>query len=231
MATFTELVQAVQKHPKLFTVGTVTYVDEDTMSCKITPEDGGEAVDNVPIRVMRHANEIGFSVVPKVGTEVIVMWLDEYRPTIFQVHEWDKVIVKNKGDVGMVIKGDKIWVGKEDFGLEITPPIGPARLGSGVTGINVESKLGPVTVSSPGATITLPKAGKTMTLAVKEGSALKLGDTQKDMHPVAWADVLETYLDKDNPNPAKSLLKWLENQLGSTPPEPDKFKSDEVKVS
>ncbi|MEE9456751.1 MAG: hypothetical protein V3W11_06345 [bacterium] len=167
MATFTELVQAVQNHPKLFTVGTVTAVDEGTMSCKITPEDGGEVVDKVPIRVMRHANQIGFSVVPKVGTEVIVMWLDEYRPTIFQIHEWAKVVVLDKSGIGFTIENGIIRLGKEK---------------------------------------------------VKK-------------HPVAWGEVLEKYLDKDEIDPTKSLLTWLAIKLGATPPAPPKFTSDEVKVS
>jgi hypothetical protein len=106
------LVQAVQKHPKMFTVGTITDVDEPTMSCTIKPEDGGEVVDKVPIRVMRHANEIGFSVVPKVGTEVIVMWLDEYRPTIFQIHEWEKIIVLDGSEIGVKIENGVVHLGK-----------------------------------------------------------------------------------------------------------------------
>ena len=165
MATFTELVQAVQKHPKMFTVGTITGVDEGTMSCTIKPEDGGEVVDKVPIRVMRHGNQIGFSVVPKVGTEVIVMWLDEYRPTIFQVHEWDKVIVKDKSDVGMVVKGDEIWVGEIDFGLKIKTKTGPITVGKTGCGRTVTAPAGSVTLQATAGTITRPGPGGTLSIA------------------------------------------------------------------
>jgi hypothetical protein len=251
------LVQAVQQHPKLFTVGTVTAVDEGTMSCKITPEDGGEVVDNVPIRVMRHGNQIGFSVVPKVNTEVIVMWLDEYRPTIFQIHEWDKVIVKNKGDVGMVIEGDEIWVGTDDFGLKIKPktgpitvgkpecgltvatPAGPITVGSSVCGLNVATPAGPVELKTALGMISVPGPGGTMTLGATGDSApgisadktvLKLGIIEDATHSVAWADAIASHL---------ALLKDAydaHNHWGMVPapgpsPTPPNISSAEVKVS
>ena len=94
LETFSDLVNAVVKKKVAFTVGTIKTVDEAEMTCVVTPDDEGEDIEDVPLRIMRYPNSIGFTVVPVINTEVIVVWLGERRPVIFRVHEWDKVIIR-----------------------------------------------------------------------------------------------------------------------------------------
>lgn len=111
LETFSDLVNAVAKQKDVFTVGTVFTVDEAEMTCVVTPEDGGQDIEDVPLRVMRYADAVGFSIVPVVGTEVIVVWLDKSRPVIFRVHEWDKIVILNKDGHGIVINSGDIVLG------------------------------------------------------------------------------------------------------------------------
>jgi len=111
LETFSELVNAVAKIPEVFTVGTIFTVDEAEMMCVVTPEDGGQNVEDVPLRVMRYADAIGFSIVPVVGTAVIVAWLDKSRPVIFRVHAWDKVVIQNKDGHGILINPGDVVLG------------------------------------------------------------------------------------------------------------------------
>ena len=158
LETFSELVNAVAKIPDVFTVGTVFTVDEAEMTCVVTPEDGGQDVEDVPLRVMRYADAVGFSIVPVVGTEVIVAWLDKSRPVIFRVHAWDKVVIQNKDGHGVIVKKGGVLLGIE--------------------------------------------AGAT--------------------HPVAWGDVLTTYLGQ-----MRTVINGLGGALGPVPA----VSSAEVKVS
>jgi hypothetical protein len=216
----------------MFTVGTITDVDEPTMSCTIKPEDGGEVVKNVPIRVMRYANQIGFSVVPRVGTEVIVMWLDEYRPTIFQIHEWEKVVVKNKSDVGMVVQGNEIWVGEVDFGLNIKPKTGPVTVGNSGYGLNVATPVGPVTLNA--------SPGNPGGFGVKlTGQEVEIGTPGSGTEPAVKGNKLVNgYIEDGN----TGLHKWLKSHTHSgvavdaqyqnnLPEIPDGLTSNEVKIS
>ena len=109
--TFSDLVNAVAKIPDVFTVGTAFTVNEAEMTCVVTPEDGGQNIEDVPLRVMRYADAVGFSIVPVVGTAVIVAWLDKSRPVIFRVHAWDKIVILNKDGHGIVINSSDIVLG------------------------------------------------------------------------------------------------------------------------
>jgi len=111
LETFSDLVNAVAKIPDVFTVGTAFTVNEAEMTCVVTPEDGGQDIEDVPLRVMRYADAVGFSIVPVVGTEVIVVWLDKSRPVIFRVHEWDKIVIQNKDGHGILINSGDIVLG------------------------------------------------------------------------------------------------------------------------
>ena len=111
MDTFTDIVNAVMKKSPAFTVGTVFTVDEAEMTCVVTPESGGENVEDVPLRIMRYANAVGFTAIPAVGTEVIIAWLDNRRPVIFRVHEWAKIVIQNKDGHGILINPGDIILG------------------------------------------------------------------------------------------------------------------------
>lgn len=71
--------------------------------CDVRPEKAGEAMlQYVPMafRVLNTDDDLGIIVVPKVGTEVLVNWVDG-RPTIEACQEWDRMILK---------KGDNLWI-------------------------------------------------------------------------------------------------------------------------
>ncbi len=86
-------------------IGTVTHRqipgEEDPLRdglywCDIQPEKEGEAkLEYVPmgLRVMNYPDDLGIIAVPKMGTEVVIAFVDG-RPTIDCCQEWDKLIVK-----------------------------------------------------------------------------------------------------------------------------------------
>jgi len=72
--------------------------------CDVQPEKEGEALlEHVPMgfRVMNYADDLGFILVPKADTEVLVSWVDG-RPTIEACQEWEYLILK-KGEAFYVI--------------------------------------------------------------------------------------------------------------------------------
>jgi len=156
--TFSDLINAVVKKDAVFTVGTVKTVDEAEMTCVVTPEDGGQDIEDVPLRVMRYADAVGVTVVPVIETPAIVVWLGPRRPVIFRVHEWDKVVIQNKDGHGVIVKKGGVLLGLE--------------------------------------------AGAT--------------------HPVAWGDIIATYL---------TQIQVAVNGLGGALPAPPPISSAEVKVS
>jgi hypothetical protein len=111
MKTFKEIVDGVVDKPDIFVTGTVVAVDEPTLSCDVRPDDGGEVISNAALRVMRYQDDTGFAVVPKVGTEAIVAWLAPNRPTVFQVHEWAKIVCLTPAGFGFTIDGEKLNLG------------------------------------------------------------------------------------------------------------------------
>jgi len=113
LETFTDLINAVVKMKNVFTVGTIKSVNEAEMTCVVTPEDEGEDIEDVPLRIMRYANAVGFTVVPVINTEAVVLWLEEQRPLIFRVHEWDKIIVQNEQGHGLIIRSGELLLGVE----------------------------------------------------------------------------------------------------------------------
>ena len=72
--------------------------------CDVQPEkEGEEELQHVPMgfRVMNYADDLGFILVPKADTEVLVSWVDG-RPTIEACQEWERLILK-KGEAFYVI--------------------------------------------------------------------------------------------------------------------------------
>ena len=112
--TFTEYVRAVQNNPEIFTIGKVTAINEADMTCTVTPEDGGENIEDIPLRIMRHPDAVGFTVIPVDQTEAIVMWLGPHRPTIFRVHAWNKVVIQNDKGHGIIINPANVILGIEE---------------------------------------------------------------------------------------------------------------------
>jgi hypothetical protein len=121
MKTFKEIVDGVVDKPDIFSTGTVVAVDEPTLSCDVRPDDGGEVISNAALRVMRYQDDTGFAVVPKVGTEAIVAWLAPNRPTIFQVHEWAKIVCLTAAGFGFTIDGEKLKLGTKGQSTEPVP--------------------------------------------------------------------------------------------------------------
>lgn len=113
LETFSDLINAVVKKTVAFTVGTVKTVDEAEMTCVVTPDDEGEDIEDVSLRIMRYPDAVGFTVVPVINTEVIVAWLSERRPVVFRVQEWDKVVIQNKEGHGIIINPGNIILGIE----------------------------------------------------------------------------------------------------------------------
>lgn len=105
--------------PVGYTVGTVASIDMDTLSCTVDPEDGGEPIRNIPLRITRPSDTYGVTIIPKLGTEAIVVWLDRkgselLRPKILEVQKWDKIIIHDDRGFGLTItaQGD-VKIGSE----------------------------------------------------------------------------------------------------------------------
>jgi hypothetical protein len=114
VSSFKGLINSVVDFPELFTVGTVAAVDESTYSCDVQPEDGGPLLKDVPLRVRRDNDKVGVTIVPSLYTPVIVMWISDQRPTVFQVQKWTKVIIQDESGLGFVITAsDRIKAGIE----------------------------------------------------------------------------------------------------------------------
>jgi len=111
LETLSDIVNTLAKVEKIFTVGTVAAVNEAEMTCTVTPEDGGEDIADVPLRIMSYAGAVGLAVIPVVGTEVVVAWLDRLRPLVFRVQEWDKVVLRNEAKMGITVKNDSVVLG------------------------------------------------------------------------------------------------------------------------
>jgi hypothetical protein len=122
VSSFKDIINSVVYFPELFTVGTVAAVDESTYSCDVQPEDGGPLLKDVPLRVRRDNDKVGVTIVPAPGTTVIVMWISDQRPTVFQVQKWTKVIIQDESGLGFVITAsDRIKAGIEG---RATHPVG-----------------------------------------------------------------------------------------------------------
>ncbi len=96
-------------------IGTVTACQQTTPAgwampdrlkgfwCDVQPEKESETLlQHVPMafRVLNTENDLGIIVVPKIGTEVLVSWVDS-RPTIEACQKWERMILK---------KGDNLWI-------------------------------------------------------------------------------------------------------------------------
>lgn len=81
--------------PDQLFIATVESVDEITFSCNVVQEKEEIPIENVPLRVMRLNDELGFTVVPKVGTFVVVGLING-RPTILKVQEWDRIYLEKE---------------------------------------------------------------------------------------------------------------------------------------
>lgn len=110
--TLAQILDRARPIPPVFVTGKVAAVDEATYSIDVTPDDGGQVIKNVPLRVMRHADSTGVIAVPAVGTEVVVAWLDANRPTVVAVQEWAKLIMLTPEGFGIVVT-DIIKLGTE----------------------------------------------------------------------------------------------------------------------
>lgn len=101
--TLAQILDRARPIPPVFVTGKVAAVDEATYSIDVTPDDGGQIIKNIPLRVMRHADNTGVIAVPSVGTEVVVAWLDANRPTVVAVQEWAKLIMLTPAGFGVAI--------------------------------------------------------------------------------------------------------------------------------
>jgi hypothetical protein len=113
--TFGEMVAAVTPKPKMFTVGTVAAVNEGEALMTVAPEDGGQEIVDVPLRIMRNADGAGVIVIPKVGTQVVVAWLGEHRATLLKCQEWTKILIQTPAKFGMVVDAaDVVTIGRQN---------------------------------------------------------------------------------------------------------------------
>lgn len=159
MKTFKEIVDGVVDKPDIFVTGTVVAVDEPTLSCDVRPDDGGEVISNAALRVMRYQNDAGFAVVPKVGTEAIVAWLAPNRPTVFQVHEWAKIVCLTPAGFGFTIEGEKLNLGMTKGG-KLEPVAKAESLEDRIKGLEDKFDGHTHTCNNPGCAPIQPPADK-----------------------------------------------------------------------
>ncbi len=74
-------------------VGMVKGVDEENLTVDVQLEREEKVRKSLPIRVMKTQDDLGIYIIPKVGTEVLVLFVDA-RPTPIAFQEWEKIIVK-----------------------------------------------------------------------------------------------------------------------------------------
>jgi hypothetical protein len=120
MARMRDMIRDMAYQGPTFTTGTVQSVDEATMSVDVLPDDGGEVIRDVPLRVMRYERAVGFVAIPKKKTEVIIAWLAPNRPTVFQAEEWKKLVCVNAENFGWTIMDGAFSAGTPKFGLRTT---------------------------------------------------------------------------------------------------------------
>ena len=110
--TLAEIVKAVAPQAPAFLRGTVRSVNKGEMTCVVRPETGGEDFADVPLRVTRVADDVGFIVIPRVGAAVVLLLLDEYRAVVASVQEWDEIIIKH-GDktTGAIFRSGEVLLG------------------------------------------------------------------------------------------------------------------------
>jgi len=78
--------------------------DPKSFWCDVQPEREAESLlEHVPMafRAMNYSDDLGFILVPKMNTEVLVEWIDG-RPTITACQEWDILILK-KGETNFLV--------------------------------------------------------------------------------------------------------------------------------
>ena len=90
-----EAIRELVRDEDVLGVGTITEVDETNLTVSIQPERGDVEIKNVPIRVWNTDDDEGVYIVPKVGAWCLYALVDG-RPTLLQVQEWEKVIIKRR---------------------------------------------------------------------------------------------------------------------------------------
>ncbi len=145
-------------------VGTVVKVDEDKLTVDVKLERKEQILRELPIRVMNTSDDFGIYVIPKVGTDVLVVMVDE-RPSPVAFQEWEKIVLKRgdgfslivekSGDIALnhpqgtrvsvrgnevSISAEQVKIGQNAVGGVITDKTLPACIFSGAPMVNFSSK-------------------------------------------------------------------------------------------
>jgi hypothetical protein len=91
-----EAVRMVNPLPEFVITGKVSKVDTELLTCDVLPSDGGAELFDVRLQAMIDKNEKGLFLQPKVGSEVLVVRIDDEQFFVAQFTEIDKCFCKSE---------------------------------------------------------------------------------------------------------------------------------------
>jgi hypothetical protein len=96
MDALMKLRETLANSGKQVVIATVKSADTARLTCNVV-FDGEKIVrENIPLRIYNDDGALGFAVVPRVGSEVLVVFVrgKEGQPRIIGVQEWDQIIIR-----------------------------------------------------------------------------------------------------------------------------------------
>jgi hypothetical protein len=100
--TFHKLREAIRQSGKQAVVAKVIATDPGLLTADVTIEGESIVRERIPLRIFNDSGGLGMAFVPKVGSQVIVGFIDgsESRPGVIKVQEWD-IYIMRKGPADM----------------------------------------------------------------------------------------------------------------------------------
>lgn len=90
-----EAVRMVNPLPEFVITGKVSRVDTDLLTCDVLPSDGGAELFDVRLQAKIDTNDKGLLLQPKVGSEVLLVQIDDNQFFVAQFTEIDKIFCKS----------------------------------------------------------------------------------------------------------------------------------------
>jgi len=110
-----DAIREVVGAPDTHITGVVQSVDETAVTCNVLPDDEGEELKDVRIRSLNADHDLGFFELPKVGSFVLIQFVDGRRdlPVIQRCLEIEKVILRKESGFTVEIgAGDNVTIKK-----------------------------------------------------------------------------------------------------------------------
>lgn len=92
------LLRQLTAKPNQVVTGTVTAVNEDRLTCDVAPHDEGADHVQVRLRSVLDGGQDGFVIIPKVGSDVTLLLLDEDTALVIQYSAVEVYAVRTADD-------------------------------------------------------------------------------------------------------------------------------------